>query len=260
MGKVIGILNQKGGTSKTTTTISAGAGLQRKGNKVLLVDCDPQGSLTMGFGYEPDELQVTLSDLMLQKINDDSVIIPREQYILKNEGLDIIPADIKLSGVENSMVNILSREFILRDILDELRNDYGYILLDCPPSLGMITVNALAAADSVIIPVQAQYLSLKGMELLLKTISRVKRQINKGLIIEGILLTMYNQRTNLSKEVKAAIEENYGQYIRIFNSVINYSIRAAETPAHGMSIFKYDPNGPIAESYAKMVEEMIGIE
>jgi len=151
---------------------------------------------------------------MFQKINDENLVLKKDEYILNTEGLDIIPCDICLSGIKNNLVNSLSREYILKGIVDNIKSDYDYVIIDCLPSLGMLTINALAAAGSVIIPVQAQFLSLKGMELLLKTISRVKRQINKELKIEGILITMYNQRTNISREVKSAVEENHGQYFR----------------------------------------------
>lgn len=257
MSKIIAIANEKGGTAKTTTAVNLGAGLQRQGKRVLLADNDPQANLTMALGFEPEQLTKTLSDLMSEKINDDNCTFNKSEYILEKEGLHILPSDIRLSAVDNSLVNALSREYILRDILNEYRNDYDYILIDCLPSLGMLTINALAASDSLIIPVQAQFLSLKGLELLLNTVSRVRRQINRSLLIDGILLTMYNSRTNLSREVKKAVEDSYGCSIRIFSSVINYSVKAAEPTVYGESIFTHDPDGAIASAYMDVVKEML---
>lgn len=257
MCKIIAIANEKGGTAKTTTAVNLGAGLQRQGKRVLLVDNDPQANLTMAFGFEPEQLTKTLSDLMSKKINDDSCAFDKAVYILEKEGLHILPSDIRLSAVDNSLVNALSREYVLRDILNEYRSDYDFILIDCLPSLGMLTINALAAADSLIIPVQAQFLSLKGLELLLNTVSRVRRQINRSLSIDGILLTMYNNRTNLSREVKKAVEDTYGSSIRIFKSIISYSVKAAEPTVYGESIFTHDPDGTIAGAYMDVVKEML---
>jgi len=205
-------------------------------------------------------LAKTLSDLMSERINNDNCSFDKAGYIIEKESLHILPADIRLSAVDNSLVNALSREYILRDILNEYRSDYDYILIDCLPSLGMLTINALAAADSLIIPVQAQFLSLKGLELLLNTVSRVRRQINRSHTVDGILITMYNSRTNLSREVKKAVEDNYGNDIRIFNSVITYSVRAAEPTVYGESIFTHEPDGAIANAYMDVVKEMLHYE
>lgn len=255
--KIMAICNEKGGVGKSTTSLNLSTALAMQGYKVLVIDCDCQANLTMSMGFEPDELDITLSDLMIQMMNIDKINDEKSKYILRHEGVDLIPADIKLSGIESSLVNVMSRELMLKNIVDEFKDEYNYIIFDCAPSLGLITINALAASESVIIPVQAQFLSMKGMELLLKTIARVRRQINRDLYVEGILLTMFDKRTNLSKDVKNALEENYGKYIRIFKSVINYSVRAAESPAHGTSIFEYDPKGTIASSYKEMAEELI---
>lgn len=257
MCKIMAVANEKGETGKTTTTINLGAGLQRQGKRVLLVDNDPQANLTMALGLEPDQLDKTLSALMSGKINDDNCTFDKSAYTLQKEGLYILPADIRLSAVDNSLVNALSREYILRSILNEYRGDFDYIIINCLPSLGMLTINALAAADSLVIPVQAQFLSLKGLELLLNTVSRVRRQINRSLLIDGILITMYNSRTNLSREVRKAIEDNYGSSIRIYSSVITYSIKAAEPTVYGESIFTYEPDGAIAKAYMNVVEEML---
>lgn len=257
MCKIITIANEKGGTAKTTTCINLSAGLQRQGKHVLVVDNDPQANLTMALGIEPEQLEKTLSDIMSERINNDNCSFDKNSYLLEKEGLHILPADIRLSAVDNSLVNALGREYILRDILNEYRSDYQYILIDCLPSLGMLTINALAAADSLIIPVQAQFLSMKGLELLLNTVSRIRRQINRNLLIEGILITMYNSRTNLSREVQKTIEETYGGSIRIFSSIIGYSIKAAEPTVFGESIFTHDPDSAVAKAYMDVVEELI---
>ena len=204
---VISVVNQKGGTAKTTTAENLGIGLAREGKKVLLVDTDPQGSLSISLGYpRPDELETTLFDLLNKTINEDP-IQPGEGILHQQEGVDLIPANISLAGLEVALVNTMNRERILKQFLEPVKKDYDYVLLDCMPSLGMLTVNALAAADTTLIPVQANYLSAKGLEQLLQTINKVKRQINPKLRIEGILLTMVDSRTNYAKEIAALIRD-----------------------------------------------------
>ena len=254
---VIAVVNQKGGTAKTTTVENLGIGLARQGKKVLLVDTDPQGSLTISLGYpRPDELDVTLFDLLNKTINE-AVINAGEGILHQPEGIDLIPANISLAGLEVALVNTMNRERVLKQFLEPIKGNYDYVLLDCMPSLGMLTVNALAAADAALVPVQANYLSAKGLEQLLQTINKVKRQINPKLRIEGILLTMVDGRTNYGKEISSLIRDTYGGHIKIFTAEIPRSVRAAEISAEGKSIFLHDPKGKVAESYQDLTKEVL---
>lgn len=258
--QVIAISNQKGGVGKTTTCVNLGIGLAQAGKKVLVVDGDPQGSLTISLGHpQPDKLPITLSDMM-GKILMDEPILPGEGILHHPEGIDLMPADIQLSGMEVSLVNAMGRETILRQYLDSVRNQYSHILIDCQPSLGMLTVNALAAANRVLIPVQAEYLPAKGLEQLLSTISKVRRQINPKLQIDGILLTMVNSRTNFAKEISTLLRDTYGSKIKVFGTEIPHSVRAKETSAEGKSIYAHDPGGKVAEAYRNLTKEVLKIE
>ena len=234
--QIIAIANQKGGVGKTTTCENLGVGLAQAGKKVLLIDGDPQGSLTISLGHpQPDKLPFTLSDAM-GRILMDEPLRPGEGILHHPEGVDLMPADIQLSGMEVSLV------------------------IDCQPSLGMLTVNALAAANRIIIPVQAEYLPAKGLEQLLSTVSKVKRQINPKLQIDGILLTMVDNRTNFAKEIAALLRETYGSKIKVFGTEIPHSVRAKEISAEGKSIFAHDPNGKVAEGYKNLTKEVLRLE
>ena len=260
MCKIIAIANQKGGVAKTTTTANLGIGLAKYGRRVMLLDADAQGSLTASLGYgEPDAMEYTLATVLGKIINDEE-IDAREGLLHHAEGIDLMPGNIELSGLEVSLVNVMSRELVLKDYLGRIKDDYDYILIDCAPSLGMVTVNAFAAADSVLIPVQAAYLPAKGLEQLIKTIRKVKRQLNSQLEIEGILMTMVDNRTNYAKEVMQLLEEGYGKQIRFFKNNIPLSVRAAEISAIGVSIYEHDPKGKVAEAYKSLTEEVVGGE
>ena len=257
---IIALSNQKGGTGKTTTCANLGIGLAQEGKRVLVVDNDPQASLTISLGWtQPDKLPVTLSTLMGRAIMDEP-IRAEEAILHHSEGVDVLPASIELSGMEVSLVNAISRESVLRQVLEELSPRYDHMLIDCMPSLGMLTINALAAANSVIIPVQAQYLPAKGLEQLLQTVAKVRRQLNPRLKIDGILLTMVDSRTNFNREISALLRETYGSKIRVFATDIPHSVRAAEISAEGKSIFAHDPNGKVAEAYRALTKEVMHIE
>lgn len=257
---VIAIANQKGGVGKTTTCVNLGIGLARAGKKVLLIEADAQGSMAASLGIaEPDELDVTLVTIMEKIINDED-IEPGEGIFHHDEGVDFIPANIELAGLETALVNVMSREHVLRQYIGTVKKSYDYILIDCMPSLGMITINALVAADRVLIPVEAAYLPVKGLQQLIKTIGRVHRKLNSELEIMGILFTKVDRRTNFARDIAEQIWKVYGNKIHIFANCIPLSVRAAETTAEGKSIYLHDPKGIVAEGYRYLTGEVLDDE
>ena len=255
--KVIAIVNQKGGVAKTVTALNLGYALSEMGKKVLLIDFDPQNSLTVCFGYDnTDSIGTTIYDLMVLAIEERS-LPEKKEYILSKGNMDIIPCNIELSAIEISIVNVLSRELVLKSIVDEVKSDYDYVIIDCSPSLGMLTINALAACDSVIIPVTPEYLSAKGLELLLRNIIRVKKRINPKIEVDGILLTMYVERTKLSKEILTIIQNAYGSKINIFENKIPTSVKVGEANLRNKSIIEYDPKNKVSMAYREFAKEVV---
>lgn len=257
--KIIAIANQKGGVGKTTTTVNLGIGLAALGKRVLLVDGDPQGSLTIALGVpNPDTLVETISSAILAEISDQD--IPVDYGILHHkEGVDLLPANIELSGVELTLYSAMSRETVMCNILHRQRPYYDYILIDCMPSLGLMTINALAAANAVIIPSQPNYLSTKGLNLLLHSIAKVKKQLNPQLTIDGILFTIVDGRTNNARSIISNMRTAVGDYIRVFGTEIPGSVRAVEAAECGQSIFTYDRHSKVAKAYGELTKEVAKI-
>ena len=250
MGRVIAVANQKGGVGKTTTAINLSACLAEKGQKVLAIDMDPQGNMTSGLGIDKDEVEKNIYDLMIGQVGVEEVL--QKEAI---ENLDIIPTSIDLSAAEIELIGVDDKEFIIRNAIAPIKDNYDYIIIDCPPSLSMLTINAMTTADSVLVPIQCEYYALEGLSQLIHTVELVKERLNPILKIEGVVFTMYDARTNLSLQVVENVKENLQQ--NIYKTIIPRNIRLAEAPSYGMPINLYDPKSTGAESYMLLAEEVI---
>lgn len=249
LGKVIAIANQKGGVGKTTTSVNISAILAKKGRKVILVDGDPQGNATSGLGVDKN-VENSLYDILVNEVDINETL---QDTCIKN--LKVCPSNVNLAGAEVELVNLMSREQRLKEKLDEVKDDYDYIIIDCPPSLGLITLNAFTAADSVLIPVQCEYYALEGLGQLINTINLVKKHLNKNLAIEGAVLTMYDMRTNLSNQVVKEVKKYFGD--RVYATVIPRNIKLSEAPSYGMPIILYDDKSKGARCYEKLTKELL---
>ena len=250
MSKIISITNQKGGVGKTTTAINLSACLAEKGKKILAVDMDPQGNMTSGFGIEKNSLENTVYQLIIDDCTLSECIIQD-----KFENLSIIPSNINLSGAEVELINLDQKEFLLKEKLDSIKNNYDYIIIDCPPSLNLLTVNALATSDTVLIPIQCEYYALEGLSQLMQTITLIQERLNENLMIDGIVFTMYDSRTNLSTQVVENVKENLS--VHIYNTLIPRNVRLAESPSYGLPITIYDGKSSGAQAYRSLTEEML---
>lgn len=257
--KVLAIAHEKGGVGKTTTTVNLGIGLAMQGKKVLLIDADPQGDLSKCLGIaNPNELPQTLSTAMNHIITETD-FDPQSVILHHAEGVDFIPANAQLTATETTLVNAMNREYVLHEFLSRVKGEYDYVLLDCRPSLGLTVINALTAADSVIIPVQAHTLAADDMDGLFKTVGRIKQRPNPNLKVDGIVMTMVDSRTNLARNTIQEVRGRYGKLVNVFTTEIPNAVRAAEAPGKGQSIFKYDPKGTVAKAYEQLTKEVLNI-
>ena len=250
MGRIIAVANQKGGVGKTTTSINLAACLAEKWKKVLAVDMDPQGNLTSGLGVDKDSVEKSIYELIIGEVDIKEVI---NKEVLEN--LDIIPTSIDLSAAEIELIGVDDKEYILRNAIDQVKDQYDFVIIDCPPSLSMLTINAMTTADSVIVPIQCEYYALEGLSQLIHTVELVKDRLNSKLEIEGVVFTMYDARTNLSLQVVENVKDNLQQ--NIYKTIIPRNIRLAEAPSYGLPINKYDPKSTGAESYMRLADEVI---
>ena len=250
MGRIIAIANQKGGVGKTTTSINLSASLAAKGKKVLVIDTDPQGNTTSGFGIEKNELEDTIYELILGECSIRDCIISN---VIKN--VSVVPSNVNLAAAEIELIGVDKKEFILKNEVDYVKDDYDFIIIDCPPSLNMLTINSMTTADSVLVPIQCEYYALEGLSQLIHTINLVQERLNPNLQIEGIVFTMYDVRTNLSNQVVENVKENLDA--KIYETMIPRNIRLAEAPSYGLPINMYDSKSAGAESYRKLAKEII---
>lgn len=250
MGRIIAIANQKGGVGKTTTAINLSACLVEKGQKVLAIDMDPQGNMSSGLGLDKDSIDKTIYDMIIGE-NDIEEVIDRGTI----ENLDILPSNVDLSAVEIELIDVDNKEFVVKDAIQKVKDNYDFIIIDCPPSLSLLTINAMTTADSVLVPIQCEYYALEGLSQLIHTVELVKERLNSNLEIEGVVFTMYDARTNLSLQVVENVKDNLQQ--NIYKTIIPRNIRLAEAPSYGTPINQYDPKSAGAESYMKLAEEVI---
>lgn len=253
MVKVIAIANQKGGVGKTTTAVNLAACLEQKGRKVLMLDADPQGNATSGLGFDKRDIKKCIYDTLINDVMMKDVLLHSDY-----ENLDVIPATIQLAGAEIELVSLMNREGRLKNALERVKHDYDYVLIDCPPSLGLLTINALTAANSVLVPIQCEFYALEGVSQLMNTIKLVQRNLNPALKLEGVLMTMFDQRTNLSSDVVGEVRKYFNT--KMYNTIIPRNVRLSEAPSHGQPVIVYDPKSKGAQVYMELAAEVLGDE